>query len=182
MTRLHFCRNARLSRRIRRRGLSGWVAALLLPAAGALAMPLGALAGTRVGIGVGVNVGGPGYRGYVGYGRPYWGGYRHGAWGGYYGYRPAYWGGYYGWGPYWGPGPYWGGVYAPLYPPATIVTVPVSPPVYVERQEPAPQTGAGTTLEPGFWYYCRNPQGYYPTVGECPGGWVKVPPRPASAQ
>jgi len=27
-----------------------------------------------------------------------------------------------------------------------------------------------------YWYYCRNPQGYYPYVTSCPGGWVQVIP------
>jgi hypothetical protein len=70
-----------------------------------------------------------------------------------------------------------------------VVTVPVAPPVFIERQtlEPgagAPATSDGTNrtmLEPGFWYYCRDPAGYYPSVAECPQGWVKVPPRPATA-
>jgi hypothetical protein len=28
------------------------------------------------------------------------------------------------------------------------------------------------------WYYCDNPQGYYPYVQQCPGGWNQVPARP----
>jgi hypothetical protein len=64
-----------------------------------------------------------------------------------------------------------------VYPPVTVV--PAQPPVYVERDEPAAQSAP---LESGFWYYCRSPAGYYPTVRECPGGWEKVPPRPPGAQ
>jgi hypothetical protein len=30
--------------------------------------------------------------------------------------------------------------------------------------------------EPSYWYYCQNPQGYYPYVKQCPSGWTKVPP------
>jgi hypothetical protein len=41
------------------------------------------------------------------------------------------------------------------------------PTVYIEREPPGE-----------FWYYCRDPRGYYPYVAECPGGWVKVPPQP----
>ena len=26
------------------------------------------------------------------------------------------------------------------------------------------------------WAYCRSPQGYYPYVSECPGGWLPVAP------
>jgi hypothetical protein len=30
-----------------------------------------------------------------------------------------------------------------------------------------------------YWHFCRNPEGYYPYVKECPGGWMKVaPPKP----
>jgi hypothetical protein len=59
--------------------------------------------------------------------------------------------------PYWNP--YWD-----LYvPPPSIVAPP--PRVYVE---PTPYT----------WYYCANPQGYYPYVQQCPGGWQPVAPAP----
>ena len=63
----------------------------------------------------------------------------------------------------------------PYYPP--VVTVPSEPPTYIEQgeedAEPAP------AQESSYWYYCEKPQGYYPYVRECPGGWQKVPPRPA---
>ena len=29
---------------------------------------------------------------------------------------------------------------------------------------------------PTYWYYCQNPQGYYPYVTQCPGGWMTVVP------
>jgi hypothetical protein len=45
-----------------------------------------------------------------------------------------------------------------------------APQVYVE-QAPAQQQQ--------YWYYCKDPQGYYPYVQECPGGWTPVAPRPA---
>jgi hypothetical protein len=80
------------------------------------------------------------------------------------------------WGPYWGPywRPYWGGYWRPyaygypyaypyVYPP--VVTVP-STRVYVQPSAPA------------YWYYCDNPQGYYPYVQQCPGGWRAVAPTP----
>jgi hypothetical protein len=81
--------------------------------------------------------------------------------------------------------PYWYGprYYGPRYPypvygypPAVVVPPPVvvSPPppvVYVERPpEPAAPV-------PGYWYWCGDPQGWYPNVPECPGGWQPVPPR-----
>jgi hypothetical protein len=39
-----------------------------------------------------------------------------------------------------------------------------------QTQQAAPQT------EQCYWYYCQNPQGYYPDVNNCPGGWMKVVP------
>ncbi len=69
---------------------------------------------------------------------------------------------------YWGPGPWWGPPYYPYTPPPVIVQ---SPPVY-EQQAPPPQESA-------YWYYCQSPQGYYPYISQCPGGWMRVVP-PAS--
>jgi hypothetical protein len=77
--------------------------------------------------------------------------------------------GYYGT-PGWGPRPYWGppAVVVPPYPyPAPpVVVVPQPTQVYVQRNQ----------QESGYWYYCQNPQGYYPYVNSCPGGWMKVVP------
>ena len=68
-------------------------------------------------------------------------------------------------GPYY-PGPYY---YPPYYYPPSVVAVPATPPVYIER-DPAPQ-------ESTYWYYCTQPAGYYPHVKECPGGWQPVSPQ-----
>ncbi|HYB71975.1 MAG TPA: hypothetical protein VED18_01285 [Candidatus Sulfotelmatobacter sp.] len=27
------------------------------------------------------------------------------------------------------------------------------------------------------WYYCREANGYYPYVQQCPSGWMQVPPQ-----
>jgi hypothetical protein len=70
--------------------------------------------------------------------------------------------GYYG-SPGYGPWPYWG---PPAVPYAYPVVVPQQPPVYVQRNQP----------ESGYWYYCQHPQGYYPYIRSCPGGWMKVVP------
>jgi len=80
------------------------------------------------------------------------------------GYGPGYYGGY---GPYYGG---YGGYYG--YPP-TVVTVPTSPPVYIQQAPPVAQQ-----YHPGFWYYCSNPQGYYPYVKACLNRWQQVPPTP----
>lgn len=89
-------------------------------------------------------------------------------------------GGYYGLGLGFGPG-YYGGGYYPYYggyggyygyPPA-VVTVPVTPTVYIQQPPPVVQQ-----YPSGFWYYCNNPEGYYPYVKECLNGWQQVAPTP----
>ena len=71
-----------------------------------------------------------------------------------------------------GPAPYY--YPPPHYYPYPPITVAPSPPVYIERNDPQP--GAQTY----YWYYCANPEGYYPYVQECPGGWKQVIPPPVS--
>lgn len=85
---------------------------------------------------------------------------------------------------HWGwPGPYYSPFYSPYpysyyYPPyyayPPVVTVPSSPPVYIEREDEA---DAGRSSAGSYWYYCDRPAGYYPDVKECPGGWERVKPR-----
>ncbi|MBI1285886.1 MAG: hypothetical protein GC183_16400 [Thiobacillus sp.] len=70
------------------------------------------------------------------------------------------------------PGPYYYPPYGYPYPP--IVTVPAAPPVYIERA----QNAEAVPPPSASWYYCANPQGYYPYVENCPGGWQAVAPRP----
>lgn len=81
--------------------------------------------------------------------------------------------------PWYDPWPYspWRYYPDPWYPyPPRVVTTPSAPPVYIER-EPDDQAPPA-----GYWYWCDDPQGYYPTVRECPGGWMQVPPRPPDTQ
>jgi hypothetical protein len=33
-----------------------------------------------------------------------------------------------------------------------------------------------------YWAYCQDPEGYYPYVQECPGGWVPVAPTPPAPE
>ena len=73
----------------------------------------------------------------------------------------------------WYPRPYFSYPYYPYYP-SEIVTVPTEPPVYIERDPPQTQR----QLPSGYWYYCNNPEGYYPYVRECPYGWRQVDPIP----
>jgi len=83
------------------------------------------------------------------------------------------------WGPWW-----YGGGY-PYYPypyysypyyAAPPLAVQQEPPVYLQQPESQPP-------QPNYWYYCQNPQGYYPYVQQCPGGWMTVvPPTTAPAR
>ncbi len=74
------------------------------------------------------------------------------------------------WGPYWGPYTYpYAYAYPYAYPPVVVVP---STPVYVP---PAPPASAPPPPPPS-WYYCENPQGYYPYVQQCPRGWRPVAP------
>lgn len=67
--------------------------------------------------------------------------------------------------PFYYPPPY----YYP-YPPVVVVPAPAPPPVYIEQ---APVTAEN------YWYYCYSPEGYYPYVKECAGGWHQVEPQPS---
>ena len=53
--------------------------------------------------------------------------------------------------------------------------MPAEPPVYIERGNDAP---GGSNGQPGYWYRCNQPDGYYPYVTNCPGGWLQVPAQP----
>jgi hypothetical protein len=69
-----------------------------------------------------------------------------------------------GWFPgWWGPYPYY-----PYYAEPRVV-VQQAPEAYVRE----PQSEA-----PSYWYFCREPEGYYPYVKRCPNGWLKVVPSP----
>jgi hypothetical protein len=94
-----------------------------------------------------------------------WAGHGHGHWHGRGGVGvviggPLFWPSY----PYY-PGPYYG---------APVVVTPPAPPVYVEQGQGQDQDSADQ-----YWYFCRDPQGYYPYVKTCPSGWQTVTPQPS---
>jgi hypothetical protein len=60
------------------------------------------------------------------------------------------------------------------YPP--VVVTPAQPPVYIEQQSAQPVSP--TVSESYYWYHCDKPEGYYPYIKDCPGGWQKVTPTP----
>ena len=79
--------------------------------------------------------------------------------------------------------------YAPppvyYYPPPVVyppVVVREAPTVYIEQGESvvqsAPVVQSRQAFESGYWYYCAERRGYYPTVSNCPGAWQKVAPTP----
>lgn len=61
------------------------------------------------------------------------------------------------------------------YNPPVIVTPPPAPPVYIEQSAPVQQQAPDN-----YWYYCNDPQGYYPYVRECKTQWQTVEPVPPS--
>ncbi len=79
------------------------------------------------------------------------------------------------WEPRWYDGPRYYYHYYPYVPdPPTVIIQ--QPDVYYY---PAPQPAQPAPQQPpSYWYYCRDPKGYYPYVNACPGGWQKVTPTP----
>jgi hypothetical protein len=65
--------------------------------------------------------------------------------------------------------------YGPAYNTTTVITQPA--PVYIE-QTPGPAPALAPSSSSNSWYYCNNPDGYYPYVKECPAGWQRVAPQP----
>ncbi len=120
-----------------------------------------------------------GYGGYGGYGMALGMGLLGYGLGSYFGGRAPYYGygAGYGYPPAYGYGAGYG--YAPAYgyaPPA--VAVPVAPPVYIQQQEVVQVQPQAQAQASNYWHYCRNPEGYYPYIKNCPGGWLQVAPQP----
>lgn len=65
--------------------------------------------------------------------------------------------------------------YPYYYPP--VIMAPSAPPVYIEQGQAseAEQPPVQPQAQSNYWYYCNNPDGYYPYIKQCPGGWKKVP-------
>jgi len=82
-------------------------------------------------------------------------------------------GGYYGpgflWPSPWGPYP----GYAYGYGPVPYIYAPQ--PVVVQQQQPT-YVQQDDRDASSYWYYCQNPQGYYPYVSRCASGWMQVVP------
>lgn len=96
--------------------------------------------------------------------------YRHGYW-----YGPRVDLGFVAGAPLWYPGPVFSYPYPYPYPYAypPAIVVPPAPRVYIERDARVTQESA-----PGYWYYCRESNTYYPYVKECGQPWERVPAQP----
>jgi len=74
---------------------------------------------------------------------------------------------------YYGPAYYYGPEY---YPQVVVRPAPITE--YVEpgyAVSPAPAAAAPQPGQTGDWYYCHNPDGFYPSIKTCPSGWQRVP-------
>lgn len=80
-------------------------------------------------------------------------------------------------GPLWWPG-FYAPYYADPYPP--VIAIPAPPTVYIEQSQATTYSPSApqTTLQAGYWYYCNDPEGYYPYIKQCTGGWQRVAPYP----
>ena len=98
-------------------------------------------------------------------------------------------------GPWWG---WWPGYYPYYYGYGYPVTYPYVYPSYDDYYAPMYDTGAyvqrpdaayqgqqqyqgGQVTSDGYLYYCPNPAGYYPQIGTCAAGWLRVVPQGAQA-
>lgn len=73
-------------------------------------------------------------------------------------------------------------LYAPYYYPPPVVYAP-PPVVYTPPPVGYAQPPVSYAAPPQqSWYYCADPQGYYPTVQYCSTGWQQVPASPPAAQ
>jgi hypothetical protein len=92
--------------------------------------------------------------------------------------------GHVGVGVYFGPGWGWSYPYYPYssyYPYPAYSAYPASGPVtYIEQGPSMPSAGPAEQAPraSSSWYYCHQPEGYYPYIKECPGGWQAVPAQP----
>lgn len=91
-------------------------------------------------------------------------------------------GGYYGHGGFYGPSvgisigdPYYYGPPPVYYAPPPVYYAPQ--PIYIEpQQQTYIERNDNVSNGEDFRYYCSNPSGYYPQLGRCPKGWLKVVP------
>lgn len=59
-----------------------------------------------------------------------------------------------------------------------VVVTPSAPTTYIEQGDAAISPAPAPVSRSNDWFYCNNPDGYYPYVKSCPGGWQRVPAQP----
>lgn len=70
--------------------------------------------------------------------------------------------------------PWYFGYTVPVFP----TTLYVEEPAPVQYMEMNPPVNPPANLQSNMWYYCSNPQGYYPYVQSCSTNWQQVPAQP----
>lgn len=87
-------------------------------------------------------------------------------------------------GPVWGPG-WWGPTFGYSYPYGHSYPYGYgypyyrSPPIVIQQEPQQYIYQSSPQTEKQYWYYCVDPQGFYPYVKRCPNGWMRVVPTPA---
>ena len=77
-------------------------------------------------------------------------------------------------GPLWYPGPVFPSYTYPYpYAYSPPIVVQPAPRIYIEREDRVARESS-----PGYWYYCRESDTYYPYVKECAQPWERVPAQP----
>ncbi|MBV8977314.1 MAG: hypothetical protein JOZ13_08030 [Alphaproteobacteria bacterium] len=103
--------------------------------------------------------------------------------------RHMWWHGRFGW--WWGVDGAWYWYPAPIYPYPEVVSS-----YYYDEDGDYDDDGAGPGDQNGgydqggydqgggygTWYHCANPEGYYPYIKSCRGGWEQVPAQPNDMQ
>jgi len=66
--------------------------------------------------------------------------------------------------------------------PRIIIKEVEEPIVYIEKSSEEVTTSENNTETEAskYWYYCKKPAGYYPTIERCPDGWMQVVPHKPS--
>jgi hypothetical protein len=72
------------------------------------------------------------------------------------------------------------GIGVPLFPP--YYAYPPPPPVVYAPPAIYAAPPVVISQPTQYWYYCDNPQGYYPYVANCPTPWRPVTPQPSGQQ
>jgi hypothetical protein len=80
-------------------------------------------------------------------------------------------------GPWW-----WDPFFYPYYPYYPSYPYYSQPPVVIQQLPQEYVMPEQQREESSYWYYCRNPKGYYPYIKRCPEGWLKVVPTPPAGE